>query len=179
MIYQLTHTYSLLKKDFYGMETNLSLIEFQYPCAYLQLIRDKLPSLSSIDDCIGENEAAVLLPQFYGFKPFYEPIQIDGILDFHHNWECYVIEGDIDKINQYAIPNATAKVVEYFCVEIEKWLIKHPQDTNAKKDLERFKKLLSGESVKEEWNWQNIKNESLTGFKLINSKTPELISPFY
>ncbi|WGM03513.1 hypothetical protein [Arsenophonus nasoniae] len=176
MIYQLTSVNSN-SNNFYGVEADLTLEDFQHACAYVQIVRDGLPVLSScLDDCVGDWDGVILLNRFYGFKPIYKMIKPDEIIDFYDNWHEYVLKNDVNKINQFAVINASRKIVEFFCEKIEKTIQDFP---HFEIELKRLRLLLNGECVEETWNWQRIDAKYLTGFKLWDSTEPELITGVY
>ncbi|WP_272522446.1 hypothetical protein [Providencia sp. PROV202] len=174
MKYQLTHAYSR-SAQFYGVETNLSLEQFQQACAYIQLIRDKLPSFSSSDDCLVECEILFLLQMFYGVMPLYENSELDAIVDVHHNWECYVIGGNLALINQYAICNASIIMLEFLRYKLQTKL-NIDSNEKAKVDLARLDALLSGHFLKKEWELRDVYGNDLTGIQFLRSDKVELIS---
>ncbi|UBX47722.1 hypothetical protein LDO51_10990 [Providencia alcalifaciens] len=174
MRYQLTYAYSQ-SAQFYGVETNLSLEQFQQACAYIQLIRDKLPSFSSSDDCLVECETLFLLQMFYGFTPLYENREIDAIVDVHHNWECYVIGGNLASINQYAICNASIIMLEFLRYKLQAKLNTYTNES-VKVDLARLDYLLSGHFLKREWALRDVYGNDLTGMQFLRSDKVELIS---
>ena len=174
MKYQLTHAYSR-SAQFYGVETNLSLEQFQQACAYIQLVRDKLPSFSSSDDYLVECETLFLLQMFYGFMPLYENSEVDAIVDVHHNWECYVIGGSLASINQYAICNASIIMLEFLRYKLQAKLNNYSNE-KIKVDLARLDSLLSGHFLKKEWELRDVYGNDLTGIQFLRSDKVELIS---
>lgn len=184
--YQLKHTYSRLKHSLY-IQSEMPLEAFQHACAYIQLIRDKFPCLPLLDDCIGEYEAQTLLQKYYGAIPidlselmhldslFWEPNPVDAVVDLHDNWNIYVCCGDLDKINEYAIPDASFLMLEYLLDEARKCSTEFPQ-YDYSVDLARFESLLSGAVVLDEWKWQDSNGKYLTGFSVKKTQSPELLT---
>ena len=63
-IFGLTHKYSRLPGIvYYAVATSMGLEELNLACAYLQLLRDELPNLEGVEDCIGESDGINLLVQ--------------------------------------------------------------------------------------------------------------------
>lgn len=175
-IYQLTHEYSRMKSNYYAVRMELCSRDFNYACAYIQLIRDALPSLPVIDDCIGEVEAFTLLQTFYGaVSANNEECGPDDIVDLHENWNSYVCPHDLKKINAFAVPNASYKMLEYLIADAQENLASSTGNERFQVEIERLKSLLTGAKVQKEWGWQDIYGQSLTGFCIHQGEAPELL----
>ncbi|REC93307.1 hypothetical protein [Kushneria indalinina] len=166
-IVKLTHHYSLLKDEFYGVRTSLIPEDLMLACAYVQLLRDELPDFTSVDDCIGESEGMALLSALYGAEELRKapPEGAAEEIDFHENWETVAsllhVRDYQGAFSRVVRPGARLAVIDVMLRCARKNAPKGCSEND--RDVEILEHIQSGGDVPAEWGLRTITGAAYTG----------------
>jgi len=175
--YKLKHFYSRVNKH-YAVRSEMDYRAFNFACAYIQLIREELPSLPFIDDVIGEEETHYFMQKYYQASSVDENVSVDYIIDLHENWEVVASRCTLNMVNAFAASNARYTMLKYLCETAKQNILKCEKLDQIKyaNDFKRLERMLAGEAVKEAWQWENLSGKKLTGLQITESETPDYLA---
>lgn len=172
--YKLTHRYTRLR-DFYGVRTELNLHQLNLICAYIQLIRFDLPSLTGAEDTISEDKGCALLASLYEMEALYSESHYTSELDFYENWNGYC-DAELSKhefeIIGCAKPNVYSAIILTLINDCQESLQKIYESSFTddftlikllKENILRLTCILKGNPVEPAWKWCSIDGKSLDG----------------
>jgi len=196
MLFQLTHTHTLLK-GFFGIETNMDQTELEKLLFYVEAIHMKhMPNLEYVlDDTISESDAIKILPILYKdsgytFKPIYQqPKSKFTVIDL------FKIENSFSKykpilaeINaKYAIPNATLTLMQYYQEDVvatlkKEYIFNNFDNSNIDETAQNYnreaailEKILKGEEIQDEWELTSFLQKDLTGMNFLPTQEKETL----